>query len=138
MKPSEYFRRNVFLGASCMPRREVELRHEIGVGNIMWGSDYPHPEGTWPRTRQHMEEAFAVYRRRNWARCWAATRRASTGSIPTSWLHWPLASVPRNDRSNRINRRGIQSAGWNPIHELVVPPEARGLVAARIGFVGKG
>jgi len=58
MKPSAYFRRNVFLGASCMPRREVELRHEIGLANLMWGSDYPHPEGTWPNTREQMLEAF--------------------------------------------------------------------------------
>jgi len=58
MKPSDYFRRNVFLGASCMPRREVEMRGEIGLGNIMWGSDYPHPEGTWPETRKQMQEAF--------------------------------------------------------------------------------
>jgi predicted TIM-barrel fold metal-dependent hydrolase len=57
-KPSEYFRRNVFLGASCMPRREAELRHAIGVGNLMWGSDYPHPEGTWPRTREQMVDTF--------------------------------------------------------------------------------
>ena len=54
MKPSEYFRRNVYIGASCMPRREAELRAEIGLGNMMWGSDYPHPEGTWPHTRQQM------------------------------------------------------------------------------------
>jgi len=58
LKPSEYFRRNVFLGASCMPRREVELRHEIGVGNIMWGTDYPHPEGSWPLTREQQLESF--------------------------------------------------------------------------------
>jgi predicted TIM-barrel fold metal-dependent hydrolase len=58
MKPSDYFRRHVYLGASCMPRREVELRHAIGVGNIMWGSDYPHPEGTWPETERQMRDAF--------------------------------------------------------------------------------
>jgi predicted TIM-barrel fold metal-dependent hydrolase len=58
MKPSDYFRRNVFLGASCMPRREVEMRHQIGLDNIMWGSDYPHPEGTWPYTRAHVLENF--------------------------------------------------------------------------------
>jgi predicted TIM-barrel fold metal-dependent hydrolase len=57
-KPSEAFRRHVFLGASCMPRREVELRHEIGLGNLMWGSDYPHPEGTWPETRELQRQAF--------------------------------------------------------------------------------
>jgi predicted TIM-barrel fold metal-dependent hydrolase len=58
MKPSEYFRRNVLLGASCMPRREAELRHEIGIDSIMWGSDYPHPEGSWPYTRQQMIDTF--------------------------------------------------------------------------------
>ena len=58
LKPSEYFRRNVFLGASCMPRREVEMRHEIGLGNIMWGTDYPHPEGSWPETSKQMFESF--------------------------------------------------------------------------------
>jgi predicted TIM-barrel fold metal-dependent hydrolase len=57
-KPSEYFERNVFLGASCMPRREAELRNEIGLDNIMWGSDYPHPEGSWPHTREQMVDAF--------------------------------------------------------------------------------
>ena len=58
LKPSEYFARNVFLGASCMPRREAEMRDQIGLRNIMWGSDYPHPEGTWPETRQQMAETF--------------------------------------------------------------------------------
>ena len=57
-KPSEYFARQVALGASCMPRREAELRHSIGMENIMWGSDYPHPEGTWPLTRPQMKDTF--------------------------------------------------------------------------------
>jgi predicted TIM-barrel fold metal-dependent hydrolase len=58
MAPSEYFRRHVFLGASCMPRREVEMRHAIGLASIMWGSDYPHPEGTWPETSRQMLESL--------------------------------------------------------------------------------
>jgi predicted TIM-barrel fold metal-dependent hydrolase len=58
MKPSDYFARHVTIGASCMPRREAEMRHEIGVGNIAWGSDYPHPEGTWPHTREQMTGTF--------------------------------------------------------------------------------
>lgn len=58
MKPSEYFRRNVFLGSSCMPRREAEMRHDIGIENLAWGSDYPHPEGTWPETRPRLIETF--------------------------------------------------------------------------------
>ncbi len=58
MKPSEYFARNIALGASCMPRRETEMRHDIGMNNIMWGSDYPHPEGSWPFTREQVTESF--------------------------------------------------------------------------------
>jgi predicted TIM-barrel fold metal-dependent hydrolase len=58
MKPSEYFRRNVRVGSSAMSRREAELRHQIGLQTIMWGSDYPHPEGTWPLTQQMMVEVF--------------------------------------------------------------------------------
>jgi len=57
-KPSEYFARNVKLGASCMPRREAEQRFETGLGQIMWGTDYPHPEGSWPFTRKQMIETF--------------------------------------------------------------------------------
>ena len=58
MKPSEYFRRNIRVGSSAMSRREAELRHEIGLSTIMWGTDYPHPEGTWPITRKIMIETF--------------------------------------------------------------------------------
>jgi predicted TIM-barrel fold metal-dependent hydrolase len=58
MKPSGYFARNVRIGASCMPRREALLRHEIGLDNIMWGTDYPHPEGSWPITGEQMHTTF--------------------------------------------------------------------------------
>jgi predicted TIM-barrel fold metal-dependent hydrolase len=58
MSPQEYFRRNVGIGASCMPRPDIEVRHQIGLDQIMWGSDYPHPEGTWPQTDQQMFDTF--------------------------------------------------------------------------------
>jgi hypothetical protein len=58
MLPSEYFDRNVKIGASNTRRRELGRRYEIGVGNIMWGNDFPHPEGTWPYTRRILGEAF--------------------------------------------------------------------------------
>ena len=59
MSPSEYFKRNINIGASCIPRRDVELRELIGVDKMMWGSDYPHPEGTWPNTRSYYDEVFS-------------------------------------------------------------------------------
>ena len=59
MRPSEYFDRNCFIGASNTRRRELARRYEIGVGNIMWGNDFPHPEGTWPHTREWLSKAFS-------------------------------------------------------------------------------
>ncbi len=58
MRPSEYFDRNCFIGASNTRRRELARRYEIGVGNIMWGNDFPHPEGTWPHTMEFLRGAF--------------------------------------------------------------------------------
>jgi predicted TIM-barrel fold metal-dependent hydrolase len=59
LRPSEYFDRNCFIGASNTRRRELARRYEIGVGNIMWGNDFPHPEGTWPHTREWLSKAFS-------------------------------------------------------------------------------
>jgi len=58
MRPSEYFDRNCFIGASNTRRRELARRYEIGIGNILWGNDFPHPEGTWPHTREFLRSAF--------------------------------------------------------------------------------
>ena len=58
MKPSDYFDRNIKIGSSNTRRREIGRRYEIGVDNIMWGNDFPHPEGTWPYTRQFLKERF--------------------------------------------------------------------------------
>lgn len=58
MAPSEYFRRNVAIGASCILRRDVDVRHEIGMPQLMWGTDYPHPEGAWPHSRKQMVDTF--------------------------------------------------------------------------------
>ena len=54
MSPSEYFDRNCFIGASNIIRVEMARRYEIGVGNLCWGNDFPHPEGTWPHTREFL------------------------------------------------------------------------------------
>lgn len=58
LTPTEYFRRNVFLGSSFMRPGEAALRHEIGVENIMWGADYPHNEMTTPHTTKALRYTF--------------------------------------------------------------------------------
>jgi predicted TIM-barrel fold metal-dependent hydrolase len=61
MAPSDYYRRNCAVGASCVPRADLELRAAIGPDQIMWGSDYPHPEGTWPNTGEYLKTTFAGF-----------------------------------------------------------------------------
>jgi predicted TIM-barrel fold metal-dependent hydrolase len=56
--PSEYFGTNIFLGASTPSAEEIEMRHAIGVRTFMWGNDFPHPEGTWPHTRESIKDSF--------------------------------------------------------------------------------
>lgn len=56
--PSEYWARQCLVGASFMRRSEVAERHGIGVDRIMWGTDYPHYEGTSPYTRQALRFTF--------------------------------------------------------------------------------
>ena len=58
MLPSDYFHRNVFLGFQD-DATGVRLRDIIGVDNLMWGSDYPHTESTFPRSRQILGEILA-------------------------------------------------------------------------------
>ncbi len=56
--PSHYFDRQVFATFMEDPVGLRE-RHEIGIDNIMWASDYPHSETTWPNSKSLTDEWFA-------------------------------------------------------------------------------
>jgi predicted TIM-barrel fold metal-dependent hydrolase len=56
--PSDFFHRNVFLSFQ-EDAIGIRLRDVIGVDNMMWGSDYPHSESTFPRSRQILAEILA-------------------------------------------------------------------------------
>jgi predicted TIM-barrel fold metal-dependent hydrolase len=49
--PSAYFSRNVALTFISEPLAIESLRHRLGVENIMWSNDYPHPVTSWPDSR---------------------------------------------------------------------------------------
>ncbi len=51
LSPSEVLRRNFWF---CMidDPSSISTRHAIGVENILFESDYPHGDGTWPDTQQ--------------------------------------------------------------------------------------
>jgi len=56
--PSAYVNRNCFFAASTPGADEITRRHAVGVGNLLWGNDLPHPEGTYPHTRKWIAERF--------------------------------------------------------------------------------
>ncbi|MGH7287962.1 MAG: amidohydrolase family protein, partial [Myxococcota bacterium] len=56
--PSFYAKRNCHYGASSPSPRELAGRHDIGVEHILWGSDYPHYEGTFPNSRKAIRNSF--------------------------------------------------------------------------------
>jgi predicted TIM-barrel fold metal-dependent hydrolase len=57
--PSFYFHRNVFLTFMDEMDGVQRLRDRIGVENILWASDYPHPPTTWPKSHAAIERQFA-------------------------------------------------------------------------------
>jgi predicted TIM-barrel fold metal-dependent hydrolase len=57
LSPSQYFARQCAVSSFIGPD-EAAARYDIGVDNLMWGSDYPHIEGSWPHTEAKLKEGF--------------------------------------------------------------------------------
>ena len=57
LKPSEYFHRQVYATFIDDPLG-VQNRHQVGVDNIMWSSDYPHTASTWPHSQEIIARDF--------------------------------------------------------------------------------
>src|SRR3954471_13801203 len=56
---TEYFQRNVWIGASFPGIADAAVRASMGTDRFMWGSDYPHDEGTGPYSREALRQAFS-------------------------------------------------------------------------------
>ncbi|HMS11928.1 MAG TPA: amidohydrolase family protein [Microthrixaceae bacterium] len=57
-RPSEYFASNCYIGASFPSPAEASVIRQVGVDRFMWGSDYPHREGTYPYTVESLRRSF--------------------------------------------------------------------------------
>lgn len=56
--PSEMWRRH-FFATFEEDVAGVKLIDELGANQIMWASDYPHPDSTWPESRKVIENHFS-------------------------------------------------------------------------------
>jgi uncharacterized protein len=54
MPPSEYWRRQCWATYQTDPVG-LKLLDELGVDKVMWGSDFPHPDGVWPDSKEYIE-----------------------------------------------------------------------------------
>jgi predicted TIM-barrel fold metal-dependent hydrolase len=57
MRPSEYWRRQC-KATFQYDRIGTKLIDDMGVETLMWGSDYPHPDGVWPESEKYISEQF--------------------------------------------------------------------------------
>jgi hypothetical protein len=129
--PSVYAKRNCYYGASAPSRRELAGREEIGVDHLLWGSDYPHYEGTYPHTRASFrhtlhdvapQEVRAILA--NAARLYGSisthsppSQRAAGRRRPRS----PSRSRPRSCRGTRTATPSADAPSRSPREALLVP-----------------
>ena len=52
--PSDFFHQNIYLSFQ-EDQIGIRLRDVIGVDRMMWGSDYPHAESTFPKSQEILE-----------------------------------------------------------------------------------
>ena len=57
-RPSDYVRQHIHFSVQHVERVAIELRHHLGVGHVMFATDFPHIECDWPNTRPFAERLF--------------------------------------------------------------------------------
>lgn len=57
MEPSRYFKRQVWATFQT-DRAGLRLLDLLGDDRVMWASDYPHADSTWPESRKAIEDNF--------------------------------------------------------------------------------
>lgn len=133
LTPSEYVKRQVYWGMSgpaAIPS-SVALRHEVGVDKLMWGTDYPHEEGTTPHSKQLIRWLFHDVSESD-------TRAILAGNIAglygfdldaltpvaqrigpeVAWVHTPFTAADVAEQ-------------WNPISDWMDRPYAGGAALER-------
>jgi predicted TIM-barrel fold metal-dependent hydrolase len=116
---TEYFHQNCWVGSSFPGPADWKASEVIGLDRFMWGSDYPHDEGTPPYTREHLRQIFhdvpeATMRKvlaENAARLYgfdldALAPLAEQYGPTVEELRQPLTELPENPNSALIKGTG--------------------------------
>ena len=104
LSATEYFHRNCWVGVSQPSPEDVATRARIGPDRFMWGSDYPHDEGTCPYTREHLRQLFHATPEAELRDCSRVTPPVCTTSTCPPWLPWrPRSGRPWNSWRHRLS-----------------------------------
>jgi predicted TIM-barrel fold metal-dependent hydrolase len=109
LTPIEYFRRNCYIGASLLAPFDVSDIHVLGADRIMWGHDFPHPEGSDGRTSDALRANFWDFPDAECREMLAGTAAdvyhfdldaltpvAQAIGPPVELVHTPLAEMPES------------------------------------------
>jgi predicted TIM-barrel fold metal-dependent hydrolase len=115
--PKETMATNIWIGASFPSPGEAEAFHDIGIDRVMWGSDYPHNEGTAPFSRQSLQRTFSTFDEEdlrkvlslNAAQCYgfdldALAPLAAEHGPTVDEVKTPLAEIPKGAVSPAFHR----------------------------------
>jgi predicted TIM-barrel fold metal-dependent hydrolase len=121
---TEYFHQNVWIGASFPGPADAKCRDIMGPDRFMWGSDYPHDEGTPPYSRETLRQVFhdvdAPEMRRilgeNAAKLYdfdldALAPLAEQHGPTVAEIHEPLVELPENPNSAMLRAAGLAQMG---------------------------
>jgi predicted TIM-barrel fold metal-dependent hydrolase len=125
--PSDYFGTNIFIGASTMSKEEIRRRHAIGCDAVMWGTDYPHPEGTWPNTVERLRNDFREVPVEDAVKMLGGTAARCYGFDldalqPIADRIGPTPDDLGQDVSRRTNPDDVRAARWWRDEYQVQPP----------------
>jgi hypothetical protein len=100
-----------------MSKEEIRRRYTIGTDVVMWGTDYPHPEGTWPHTLAKLQDDFAEVPVDDSAEMLGLTAAKVYGFdldalAPIAAKIGPSPGVLNQDSSNRSDPEARSNARW--------------------------
>ena len=104
---------------------------KVGLDRMMWGSDYPHHESTYPYTTEGLRLAFADWEPDDVRQVTSRTAAGSTASTSTRWRRSPRGRARRVDevkvpldevpptRAARRSRTDDEGPAHEPGHGLL-------------------
>ena len=57
-QPSFYWRRNMACSFEEDANAKGHILEAVGVDNVLWATDYPHPDSTWPHSQEVVSNLF--------------------------------------------------------------------------------